>query len=70
MINNLINFKIFRENKALFDQKVVMFDRIVVIFDRIVCKQKFIGIWSLGQFRFDSNYIEISRTERIPLLPI
>jgi hypothetical protein len=47
MMNNLINFKIFVENKALFDQIVVIFDRIVVIFDRIVviyrlmCKQIF-----------------------------
>ncbi len=36
MINNTINFDIFRENKTLFDQMVVIFDQIVVIFDRIV----------------------------------
>jgi hypothetical protein len=36
MINNLINFEIFRENKALFDQIVVIFDQIVIIFDQIV----------------------------------
>jgi len=27
MMNNLINFEVFRENKALFDQIVVIFDR-------------------------------------------
>jgi hypothetical protein len=48
MINNLINFEIFRENKALFDQIVVIFDQIVIIFDQIVvihrpiCEQIFL----------------------------
>jgi hypothetical protein len=37
MMNNLINFEIFGENKALFDQIVVIFDRIVVIY-RTMCK--------------------------------
>ncbi len=32
MMNNSINFKIFEENKALFDQIVVTFDQIVVSF--------------------------------------
>ncbi len=47
MINNSINFEIFRENEALFDQIVVIFDWIVVILDQIVviyqpmCKQIF-----------------------------
>jgi hypothetical protein len=36
MMNNLINFEIFGENKALFDWIVVIFDWIVVIFDQIV----------------------------------
>jgi hypothetical protein len=40
MINNSINFEIFRENKALFDQIVVIFDQIVVIY-RLMCKQMF-----------------------------
>jgi hypothetical protein len=31
MMNNLIDFEIFRENKALFDQIVVIFDHIAVI---------------------------------------
>jgi hypothetical protein len=37
IINNLINFVIFRENEALFEQIVVIFDQIVVI-NRPMCK--------------------------------
>jgi hypothetical protein len=32
MINNLINFEIYKEIKALFDQIVVIWDQIVVIY--------------------------------------
>jgi len=37
MINNLIHFKIFRENKAPFEQIVVIFDQIVVIY-QLMCE--------------------------------
>jgi hypothetical protein len=40
MINNSINFKMFGENKALFDQIMVIFDQIVVIYPPM-CKQIF-----------------------------
>jgi hypothetical protein len=78
MISNSINFKIFRENKALFDQIVVIFDQIAVIFDQIVviyqlmCKQivyKKILLFSHYLYQFDSNYIKLSQTKRILLLP-
>jgi hypothetical protein len=47
MMNTSINFEVFGENNALFDQIVVILDQIVVILDQIVviywpmCKQTF-----------------------------
>jgi hypothetical protein len=41
MISNSINFEIFGENKALFDQIAVIFDQIVVIY-QLTCKQIFL----------------------------
>jgi hypothetical protein len=41
MINNSINFEVFRENKALFDKIVVKFNQIVVIY-QMMCKQIFL----------------------------
>ncbi len=69
MINNLINFEIFRENKALFDQIVVIFDQIVIIFDQIVvihrpiCEQIFL----IKNEQFVKNY-QYSVTIRIDLI--
>jgi hypothetical protein len=83
MINNLINFKIFGKNKALFKQIVVIFYWIVVIFDQTVviywplCKQIFLiknkeylkklSVFGHYLFQFDSNYL---KTERILLILI
>ncbi len=65
-MKNWINFEIFVENKALFDQIVVIFDQIFVIYwpmrkqiFPINNKQlKKLSVFSHYLFQFDSKYIK------------